>query len=71
VSVRRRLLRVTGPRAVAGAVYELDTADALPRWRPARFAPYLRWLGTTDTHLVPHELRARGLTWEWVALPDR
>jgi hypothetical protein len=57
-----RLLRVTGRRLCAGAVFERTEEG----WRLQEAAPILRWTyRCRSLEEIRDGLRKRGLTWEW------
>lgn len=64
ICVKTRLLRVTGHKLCAGAVWKKTKRG----WRadPNACAPILRWVVGKHPAYVAHGLMRRGLRWEWL-----
>jgi hypothetical protein len=60
---RSRLLRVTAPNFVAGAVL---TDKGEKAWWCTDCAPILRWMRGRSAAYIKEGLEKRGLKWEWV-----
>jgi hypothetical protein len=66
VTGRKRLLRVTAPHFVAGAVWELTPHG----WRCARTAPLLNWMRRVKPAEAREALVRAGYEWAWLESVD-
>lgn len=57
-----RLLRVTAPHFVAGAIWRRDG----PAWRCVDAAPILRWMVGKGAGEVKDYIARKGWAWEWL-----
>jgi hypothetical protein len=60
--MKTRLLRVVGPRFVAGAEFEKRGDE----WALVRCAPILGWMRNHPVLWIRTGLRRRRLEWEWL-----
>lgn len=59
----RRVLQVSAPHFVAGAVWERDRNQI---WRCVRSAPILRWMEKATPHSAEATLTRYAYRWEWL-----
>lgn len=60
--MKRRVLRVSAARFVAGAVW-IRTDDG---WRCERAAPIIKWMRGMTPEAARKRLNEAGFSWEWI-----